>query len=203
MPRLWKVLLALTIGLGAVAVAQAALQDLLYLPLVYRAAFTPTFTATSTLSLTRTPTPTPTRTSTPTPTGTLAAATRTRTPTPTRTATPQPGVFIVHIEYEPDNQPLDEYVSIRNQKNTQVVMTGWVLRDDSKNEFVFPRFTLNAYTTVKVWTKAGVNNPTNLYWGRTTPVWNDSSDCAYLRDEDDEKVDSVCYQRTGLAFWRP
>ena len=196
--------LAVLVGLGFIFAARAALQTPLYFPLIYKNLSIPTPTP----QVTGTPTPTATQTATITPTGTQATATRTRTPTPTRTATPVPGVFIVDIEYDPDNNPLDEWVGIRNQASSSVVMTDWILKDDSGNIFIFPRFTLTAFTTVKVWTKAGQNNPLNLYWGRTEPVWNDHEDCAYLRKPDDKDpgdtipVDSLCYKDPGL-FWRP
>lgn len=196
--------LALLVGFGFIIAARAALQTTLYFPLVYKDFSIPTPTP----QVTSTPTPTATQTATITPTGTLLTPTRTRTPTPTRTATPVPGIYIIHIEYKPDKNPLDEYVSIRNQGNSSVVMTDWILRDEAGNRFTFPRFTLTAFTTVKVWTKAGQNDPLNLYWGRTEPVWNDHADCAYLRKPDPKnpvdtiKVDSLCYKDPNL-FWRP
>jgi hypothetical protein len=196
--------LALLVGFGFIIAARAALQTPLFFPLVYKNLSIPTPTS----QITGTVTPTATRTPTVTLTGTQPTPTRTRTPTPTRTSTPVPGVYIIDIEYAPDNNPMDEWVSIRNQGSSQVVMTDWILKDDSKNTFTFPRFTLTAFTTVKVWTKCGVNNPLNLYWCRAEPVWNDHGDCAYLRkpDPDDEDdtipVDSVCYTDIGL-FWRP
>jgi hypothetical protein len=199
-----KWFLAVLAGFGFMFAARAALNPPYYFPLVYKNHSVPTLTP----AITGTPTATFTQTATVTPTGTLATATRTRTPTPTRTATPVPGVFIVHIEYQPDDDPLDEYISIRNQGSSSVVMTDWIVRDDSGNIFTFPRFTLTAFTTVKVWTKFGQNNPLNLYWGRTEEVWNDHSDCAYLRKPDDKDpggtvlVDSMCYRDPGL-FWRP
>jgi hypothetical protein len=196
--------LAVLVGFGFIFAARAALQTPLFFPLVYKNLSIPTPTS----LVTGTATSTATRTATITPTGTQPTPTRTRTPTPTRTSTPVPGVFITHIEYEPDNNALDEYVSIRNQASSQVVMTDWILKDDSGNTFTFPKFTLTAFTTVKVWTKCGQNNPLNLYWCQAEPVWNDHGDCAYLRkpDPDDEDdtipVDSICYTDIGL-FWRP
>jgi hypothetical protein len=204
--------LALLVGFGFIFAARAALQTPLFFPLVYKNHLiaTPTPPITTTPTATGTTTATATRTPTITLTGTQPTPTRTRTPTPTRTATPVPGVFIIHIEYAPDNNALDEYVSIRNQASSQMVLTDWILKDDSGNTFTFPKFTLTAFTTVKVWTKCGTNNPLNLYWCRTEPVWNDHGDCAYLRkpDPDDEDdtipVDSLCYKDIGLAqFWRP
>ncbi len=191
--RLPKILLVGLISAGVFLIARASLQESLYMPLVPNVrmtntptpSLTPTQTQTGTITITVTPTRTPTIT------GTLPTATLTSTPT--RTPTPIPGVFIIDIEYAPETHPLDEYVEIRNQNREYIPMQGWTLRDDSQNIFTFPRYTLISGATVKIWTKSGINDPDNLYWGRTTPVWNDFGDCAYLRDDKNDLSDSECY----------
>jgi hypothetical protein len=191
--RLLKILLVGLLSAGVILIARASLQESLYMPLVPNVrltetptpSLTPTQTQTGTITITVTPTRTPTIT------GTLPTATLTSTPT--RTPTPIPGVFIIDIEYAPETDPLDEYVLIRNQNKEYIPMEGWTLRDDSKNIFTFPRYTLISGATVKVWTKSGIIDPENIYWGRTTPVWNDSGDCAYLRDDENKLSDSECY----------
>jgi hypothetical protein len=187
--RLFKGFIAILLGTGLVIIARATFQSSTYLPLIQNQEATGTPTPTSTPTGTITITATPTRT--PTITGTLPTSTPTRTMTPT--ATLVPGVFIVDIEYAPTTHPLDEYVTIRNQFKKFIPMEGWTLRDDNKNVFTFPRYTLTDFASVKVWTKSGVIDPENLYWGRTDPVWNDHGDCAYLRDEEGDLVDSYCY----------
>lgn len=190
-------------------VAEASIIRNSYIPLVYRQepTLTPTATITPTPTQTLTPTPTVTGTLTvtitATPSGTISPTTTpTRTPTPTPTATLVPGVFIIDIEYAPPNNPLDEYVLLRNQMGEYVDMTGWTLRDENQNVFTFPRYTLTSYAYVKVWTKAGQNDPENLYWGLSEPIWNDYGDCAYLRKPNHELSDSLCYRRTGI-FYKP
>jgi hypothetical protein len=188
---LTKWLLALLLGTGFVFIARASIQSTVYLPLIPFQDKTKTATPSLTPTSTGTITITATLTRTPTVTGTLPTATQTHTPTPT--ATLIPGVFIVDIEFAPETHPLDEYVTIRNQTGKYTPMEGWTLRDDNKNTFTFPRYTLISWATVKVWTKVGVIDPENLYWGRIDPVWNDYGDCAYLRDDDGMLVDSECY----------
>lgn len=114
-----------------------------------------------------------------------------------------PGVFIVDIEYAPLTHPLDEYVTIRNQFEEFIPMEGWTLRDENQNVFTFPRYTLVDLASVKVWTKSGVIDPENLYWGRIEPVWNDHGDCAYLRDEEGRLIDSFCYGSRSLSQFSP
>lgn len=188
---LLKTLLACLIGAGVVLIARASMQTTAHLPVIanYELSITPTPSPTQIPTGTITITATPTRT--PTITGTLPTATQTRTPTPTRTLVP--GVFIVDIEYAPETHPLEEYVEIRNQTGDFIPLDGWTLRDENQNVFTFPRYTLVSWATVKVWTKAGIIDPQNLYWGRTEPVWNDYGDCAYLRDEKHTLMDSECY----------
>ena len=192
---LLKILLACLLIAGVFFIAQASLQSSYYLPLVPMQEITDTPTPSQTPSPTQTQTGTititATATRTATITGTLPTATQTRTATPTKTLVP--GVFILEIEYAPETDPMDEFVLIRNQTGEYVPMEGWTLRDENQNIFTFPRYTLISWATVKVWTKAGVIDPDNLYWGRTEPVWNDGGDCAYLRDDEHVLMDSECY----------
>lgn len=193
--RLVKWCLGLLLGAGIVIVARASIQTAIYFPSIQNEWITETSTLTPTPSRTPTPTGTITITATPTVThtitGTLPTSTPTRTPTPTPTLVP--GVFIVDIEYAPLTNPIDEYVTIRNQYKEYVPMEGWTLRDENKNVFTFPLFTLTDLAYVKVWTKPGVIDPGNVYWGRSTPVWNDHGDCAYLRDDEGKLIDIFCY----------
>ena len=210
MTRGLKWTLAVFLALGLVIVARASLQETAYIPVVVKApaeTYTPTITLTPTLTVTLTSTIT--LTPTVTPTGTITPPTLTPTLTPTRTRTPLPRIYINDFQPfpEPGQGPLDEYVSIRNDYADREDMTGWRIRNDHKprDEYTFPRYTLLAYSTVKVWTKPGVNSPTDLYWGRTTPVWNDQEDCVWLRDQNNELVDNLCYLVTALEviFYRP
>jgi hypothetical protein len=212
-----KLLFALLIALSFISIAVATSNNVAYLPLVYKAP-TPTPTATSAGTPTRTPkptrtstptrTPTITRTPTNTPTGTLTPTktpTNTPTRTPTLTPTPVAKAYIVRIVYAPD-YPLDEYVEIKNNTSSTLIMTGWILKDDSGNKYTFPTFTLLKGKTVKVWTKYGIDTLTDLYWGSLVPIWNDHGDCAYLRDENNNPINSYCYSTSFLGFskwWIP
>lgn len=131
------------------------------------------------------PTLTPTATATSTSTPTL-------TPSPTPTEKPA-SVEIIKIEYDPNYDEMEEYVQIRNNTNGAVDMTDWVLRDENRNIFFFPSFSLGEDKTVKVWTKSGDDTSTDLYWDSDEPIWNDGGDCAYLRDERNVLVDQYCY----------
>ena len=179
-----KWMLGLLLAFSIVAVAQAALQEIYYLPIVYRQ---------------NTPTPSPTITVTPT-------VTRTPTPTivPTRTSTPVPLPDIRIEDYEPDPpNPLEEWVEFKNYDNEVIDMTDWRLRDEAGNKYYFPNnFKLSAGARVKVWTGSGTNDADDLYWGRSEEVWNNGGDCIYLHLLDEHnnyvRVDSLCY---GLSSY--
>ena len=173
---------AIVLALAVVMVALAALQEFIYMPLVYRQS-TPTSSATITL-------------------------------TPTITPTPIPRIYIKEIHYKPDpgEGPLDEYVAIRNDTNSNVDMTNWTLKDEPRQGerqiFTFPQFTLRAYSTVKVITKFGTDDASNLYWDRTTEVWEDNNDdCAYVHEDEPEGnpdlVDSMCYDVVLGIYYEP
>ena len=130
----------------------------------------------------------------------------------TPTKTPKPGeclsgktkgVCITDIDYKPTTSPLDEFVSIKNKGNSSVDMELWRVSSDSGNKFdLLDEFTLAVGSTVKIWTKHGDNNSTNIYMDRDIEFWNDNSDCAWLKDASDSRktIDGVCYGTNGLFY---
>lgn len=130
----------------------------------------------------------------------------------TPTNTPKPGeclsgktkgVCIIDIVYKPIASPLDESVSIKNKGNSSVDMELWRLSSDSGNKFdLLDEFTLAVGATVKIWTKHGDNNSTNIYMDREIQFWNDTNDCAWLKDASDpiKTIDGVCYGTNGLFY---
>jgi hypothetical protein len=79
-------------------------------------------------------------------------------------------------------KPGGEFVEIRNQGDTAQEMLGWTLYDRANHTFVFPNCRLEANGVLRIWTGAGENTDSELYWGRKAAVWNRSGDTAYLRD---------------------
>jgi phosphatidylserine/phosphatidylglycerophosphate/cardiolipin synthase-like enzyme len=103
-------------------------------------------------------------------------------------------VRITYIEYNPPGDDLEgEYVRIQNLGGSAADMTGWTLRDEANHVFTFPPFSLEPSASVQVWVKAGTNDAGNLYWGAGSAIWNNTGDCAYLRDGDGEVTTSYCY----------
>jgi hypothetical protein len=130
----------------------------------------------------------------------------------TPTNTPKPGeclsgktngVCITDIDYKPITSPLDEFVSIKNKGNSSVNMELWRVSSDSGNKFdLIDEFTLSVSATVKIWTKHGDDNSTNIYMDLENEFWNDSKDCAWLKDDSDPRktIDGVCYGTNGQIY---
>jgi hypothetical protein len=137
------------------------------------------------ISLTGTPPQSPSPTPTPQPPP---------RPTPTPSPTPSPvsgRADITFIDYAPTTGTLDEYVHIRNLDPAPITMTNWTLSDVARTTYTFPPFTLPASGEVRVWTKGGVNDASNLYWGQGRAVWNNTGgDTATLRRSDGSVSDT-------------
>lgn len=106
-----------------------------------------------------------------------------------------PNVSITYIEYDPPGNDLEgEFVVITNSSHEPVDLTGWMLLDEgSKHSYTFPAFTLAGGAEVKLWTKAGVDDANNLYWGARHPIWNNTGDSAILRDANGNLISRYTY----------
>jgi hypothetical protein len=152
---------------------------------------TPEVTSTSTVEATATFTTTSTATATAQSSPTLTPTTVvTTTPTVSPTTVPALNVRITYID------PISEYVVIENPTSSNIVMTGWTLRDAVSTTFTFPDYTLQASSVVTVWVYTGTNDAQNLYWGRTGTVWNNDKDTANLADADGKDVHQYSYPTT-------
>jgi hypothetical protein len=75
-----------------------------------------------------------------------------------------------------------EYVKITNKGTTAMNLKGWKIKDkNAKHTYSFPSsYTLKSKSTVTLYTGKGANSATKLYWGRSSYVWNNEGDTAYL-----------------------
>jgi hypothetical protein len=97
-----------------------------------------------------------------------------------------------------DDSPLKagidgEYVDLLNQGTGGINLQNWALSDEEDNLYTFPSFTLNAGATVRIWTKAGPDSATELFWGRSEEVWNNDNDVVTLEDQDENEIDVFAY----------
>ncbi len=77
-----------------------------------------------------------------------------------------------------------ESLQLENVGIAAVDLSNWTLTEvRDGNVFTFPDgFTLPSQGRVRIWTQAGPHGPTDLYWNRSDPAWDNNSDEAILRD---------------------
>ena len=85
----------------------------------------------------------------------------------------------------------DERIIIQNNGAQELDLTGWYLTDNQGNTYTFPQLTLFPGVKVQLHTITGQDSPTDLYWGRSGPVWV-SGELAALYDT----------QNIARAFYR-
>jgi hypothetical protein len=147
----------------------------------------------------RAPTPVPPTATVPPPTPTAPPPTATALlPSPT---VPQPSptpslpvVEFVHIEYDPEGSDLEgEYILLRNTTDAPQDLTAWMIEDGDGHEFRFESFVLEQGASVKVWTGAGEDTGTDVYWGYGRGLWDNDGDTATLKDYRGQVVDTFNY----------
>ena len=99
-------------------------------------------------------------------------------------STPTENVMIKDICYNPPGDDVSnlngEWVELINIGNEPVNLRGMVLMDANNHEYVIPMFVLEPGSSVKIHSGKGVNNETDLYWGRNSSVWNNDGDAVKL-----------------------
>jgi len=108
---------------------------------------------------------------------------------------PAGNVVITTIFYDgvEGSQEPDEYVEIRNDDAQAVQLGGWTLRDESSHAFTFPSFEMQPGQTCRVYTNEQHPEWCGFSYGNGAAIWNNSGDCARLRDGTEVLVDDYCY----------
>jgi hypothetical protein len=75
----------------------------------------------------------------------------------------------------------DERMVIQNNGTGELILTGWYLTDNKGFVYTFPQVTLYPGVKLQVHTASGKDTPTDLFWGRSSPVWT-SGELAALYD---------------------
>lgn len=74
-----------------------------------------------------------------------------------------------------------EYVKITNRCSRIIGIGGWRVKDRAGNRYTFASGVRMGKGTIYLHTGKGTNRPGHRYWGRTTPVWNNTgTETAYL-----------------------
>lgn len=83
----------------------------------------------------------------------------------------------------PDPRPLQvvDVLGVGDAKNEVVVikytgegelrLAGWKMEDNQGHRYTFPNYALGKGGTVRVYTRAGVDSATELFWGLAEAVW--------------------------------
>ena len=88
-----------------------------------------------------------------------------------------------------DNENLNgEYIEFRNKCTYPVEMTGWKLSDATEKTYIFYDFTIANKTKFTVYTGAGEDSETKLYWEQDMAVWNNDGDQLRMWNSEDELV---------------
>ncbi|MEL7665454.1 MAG: lamin tail domain-containing protein [Methanosarcina mazei] len=118
-----------------------------------------------------------------------SAASKTGTPEPNEDITSNSTESTVYVS---DLNLEDEWIKISNTGSSPVSLSGWKIEDEgNKHAYTFPFYTLNAGSTVTVFTGKGTNSATELYWQLDDPILNNDGDTAYLYDDSGELVSKL------------
>jgi hypothetical protein len=139
------------------------------------------------------------------------------TPPPTPTPAPAPApiapkagdVQFTYAVYNPpgtdtssNTQLVKEYVRLTNKTKKAINLKGWTVRDKAGYVYTFSTtLSLAAGSSTWILTGKGTNDkPVNhRYWGRTTYVWDNGGDVAYLRTNTGKAIDS-CSWGNGKGY---
>ena len=88
-----------------------------------------------------------------------------------------------------------EYVCFENYGSERVDLIGWHVRDETTKTYTFPELQLAPKASVRLHTGSGTDTTSDLYWGRSNPVWNNDGDTVYLHDALGRPVDRYSYDR--------
>ena len=114
-------------------------------------------------------------------------------------ATPPPpvtsgNVVISSIFYDGSgtNEP-DEYVVIQNNDTRQIQLQNWTLRDTGSHIYTFPSFVMQPAQVCRVYTNQSYPEYCGFNYGSSAAIWNNTGDCANLRDNLSTPIEDYCY----------
>jgi len=108
------------------------------------------------------------------------------------------GATITEVLYNPpgpDDEVLNsEYVTITNEGQATLDLTGWTLRDESsQNRYVFGDVRLEPGDHVTIRTGCGQDSDNTAFWCADRSVWSNTGDTAILQDRHGNVVDWWTY----------
>jgi endonuclease YncB( thermonuclease family) len=117
-------------------------------------------------------------------------------PGQTEDPTLSPSIEITTIVYQGvvgDEQP-DEYVEIINNGSAVVQLQGWTLENNANNVYYFTPYKIEPGEKCRIYTNEFHPETCGFSFYETiSAIWNDSNDCAYLRDKNGNLIAENCY----------
>ncbi|WP_049894632.1 MBL fold metallo-hydrolase [Halogranum rubrum] len=98
------------------------------------------------------------------------------------------GLELVDINADADGDDGEnlngEYVTFEKTGTASLNLSGWELADTAGHSYTIPEGNvLEAGDRITIYTGSGTDTETELYWGQSTPVWNNNGDTVILRDD--------------------
>ncbi len=88
----------------------------------------------------------------------------------------------------------DEFVEIQAAAGAAVPLQGWSLSDNSGKTFWFPAYTMQPGQACRVYTNKDEPDWCGFNFKSGSGIWNNSGDCAILRDAAGAEVDRECWE---------
>jgi len=101
----------------------------------------------------------------------------------------------LHYDGDVPQVESDEWIEVVNQGSEPVELDGWVLRDDDRNAFQFPSYTLEPGASCRVYTDEVHRETGGFTFGSPDAIWGTSRDLVALVDPSGQVVDSACWGR--------
>lgn len=93
-----------------------------------------------------------------------------------------------------DNNNLnDEYVVFENTDSTSVDLSGWTVSDESGKTYTFSSLRLSPGQTITLHSGSGSDTSSDVFWGRSTAVWNNGGDTVSVSDSSGASVVTKAY----------
>jgi len=83
----------------------------------------------------------------------------------------------------------DEYIVFENTESSSLDVSEWSVSDEADHTYHFPDgFEIESGETVTLRTGSGSDTESDLYWGSSSPIWNNNGDTVIVRDRSGEVV---------------
>lgn len=110
---------------------------------------------------------------------------------------------ITNFNYDPDGNECQiaflngEYVTIKNACSYSCDLSSWSISDASSHVYTFPSFILASQGQFTLYSGAGVNSATELYWNSPfypcKAIWNNDGDSLTLKNQNNEIIFTYSY----------